>query len=437
MIAPEDDQRDDVQQRLRDHRAEHDRQVLARSAGPARDHQRARRLAEAGRQRRGHQHADERALHRVGQPDPRLRQRGLQDRVPGERAHHHRAAHDAEPEQARARARGDQRVGDVGDADLLQRQAGQHQRRRARRRRASRRAAASATRRRCAPGQRAARGSAAAARGTRGLQVGGARARSRTATRCDRAGGRRRRDRVLVGLHHLGGDPRPGEALARRGRRPGAIAAPALRLVVQVAQRLGERLRVARAAPARRRRRRGRRRGSRRCRRRRPACRRRTPRSAPCRSSRRPSDGAHSTSACSSSRRLVSSSTLPSTRTPRVSSISGASSSQRRADHGQLGRDVLAQRLEGAQQQRQALALDRLADEHDPQLVRPAAGARRQRALAGRRARRWGSPGSGRRRSAAPVHAAASETAIRTCRRLSTRRAPSTLAIPFGSRFVE
>ena len=43
---------------------EHDGQVLARSPGPPRDDQRARRLAEAGRQRRGHQHADERALQR-------------------------------------------------------------------------------------------------------------------------------------------------------------------------------------------------------------------------------------------------------------------------------------------------------------------------------------------------------------------------------------
>ena len=45
-------QREDVQQRLRDDRAQHDRQVLARPAGPPRDDQRARRLTEAGRQRR-------------------------------------------------------------------------------------------------------------------------------------------------------------------------------------------------------------------------------------------------------------------------------------------------------------------------------------------------------------------------------------------------
>ena len=40
-----------------------------------------------------------------------------------------------------------------------------------------------------------------------------------------------------------------------------------------------------------------------------------------------------------------------------------------RPDHGQFGVDVLAQRLERAQQQRQALALDRLPDEGDPQAI--------------------------------------------------------------------
>ena len=40
-----------------------------------------------------------------------------------------------------------------------------------------------------------------------------------------------------------------------------------------------------------------------------------------------------------------------------------------RPDHGQLRGDVLAQRLERAQQQRQPLAFDRLSDEQDPQHV--------------------------------------------------------------------
>ena len=82
-----------------------------------------------------------------------------------------------------------------------------------------------------------------------------------------------------------------------------------------------------------------------------------------------PSDGAASTSAARSSAYLVASSTLPSARTPRGSISSGASSSWVGPDHGQLGGDVLAQRLEGAQQQRQALALNRLSDEQDPERV--------------------------------------------------------------------
>ena len=97
----EDDQRDDVEQRLRDERAEHDRQVLARVTGSARDDKRSGGLAEASRQRRGHQHADERALSGVGQPDAGAGQRGLQDRVPRERAHHHRAAHESRDRAAR------------------------------------------------------------------------------------------------------------------------------------------------------------------------------------------------------------------------------------------------------------------------------------------------------------------------------------------------
>ena len=91
-----------------------------------------------------------------------------------------------------------------------------------------------------------------------------------------------------------------------------------------------------------------------------------------------PSEGAHSTSAASSSSRLTSSDDLA------EHPHAGRVEQDRRellgrgADHCQLGRDVLAQRLERAQQQRQALALDGLADEHDPQPVarRPQRGDR-------------------------------------------------------------
>ena len=62
---PEQRQREQVQQRLGDHRAEHHGQRLARAAEAARDDQRTRGLTQASRQRGGHQHADERPLQRV------------------------------------------------------------------------------------------------------------------------------------------------------------------------------------------------------------------------------------------------------------------------------------------------------------------------------------------------------------------------------------
>ena len=55
------------------------------------------------------------------------------------------------------------------------------------------------------------------------------------------------------------------------------------------------------------------------------------------------------------------------------------------ADHRQPRGDVLAQRLEGAQQHRQALALDGLADERDLQRVARAAPPRRGRPAGGQR----------------------------------------------------
>ena len=119
----EDDQRDDVHQCLGDDRSEHDRQVSRGRPGPPRDDQRARGLTEAGGQRRGHQHADEGPLHRVGHPDPPVGQGGAEDRVPRERAQRpSRRTSRARPSSTKRRARVDQRVDDVADADLLQRQ---------------------------------------------------------------------------------------------------------------------------------------------------------------------------------------------------------------------------------------------------------------------------------------------------------------------------
>ncbi len=62
----QDHQRDDVEKRLGDQRPQHHGEVLARFAGSPRHHHGAGGLAEPGRQRRGHEDADERPLHGVG-----------------------------------------------------------------------------------------------------------------------------------------------------------------------------------------------------------------------------------------------------------------------------------------------------------------------------------------------------------------------------------
>ena len=80
-----------------------------------------------------------------------------------------------------------------------------------------------------------------------------------------------------------------------------------------------------------------------------------------------PSDGAHSMSALLEHAALVGVAALAERDDVARSSISGAISSGVDADDVQLHRQVLAQRLEGAQQHRQPLALDGLADEGDPQ----------------------------------------------------------------------
>ena len=103
---------------------------------------------------------------RIASPelDPRLGQRRLQDRVPREAAHHHRQAHRAQAEQHVGRLRVDQRLADVGDPDLLQRQVGErdHAEREGEHRRRGGRAR-SARRRGLLAVERAARDSRAAA----------------------------------------------------------------------------------------------------------------------------------------------------------------------------------------------------------------------------------------------------------------------------------
>ncbi len=215
--------------------------------------------------------------------------------------------------------------GDVGHSDLLKREQGEHG---AAERHGGETQPAGARRAPCcgaAPGVGS--GSRLGSRWARDvrLEIGrpGPHAHRRALAGTRR---RRSRDRVLVGLHHLCGHPRPGEALDAEGGGPGhrAPGAPARRRGRAAPRPATGRRRAARA---RRRRRRAPRRDSRRCPRRPPACRPRTPRSAPCRSSRRRAM-ARTGRRCARARAcLVSSSTLPSTRTSRMSSISGESSS--------------------------------------------------------------------------------------------------------------
>ena len=124
---PEDRQREQVEQRLRDHRAEHDRQRLARAAEAPRDDQRTRGLSQTRRQRGGHQHSDERALHRV--PAFRLApgRCGREDLIPGDRAGEHRDAHQPQAGDEQSRTRGEQAFGNAADADVHEREQREHE----------------------------------------------------------------------------------------------------------------------------------------------------------------------------------------------------------------------------------------------------------------------------------------------------------------------
>ena len=221
---------------------------------------------------------------------------------------------------------------------------------------------------------------------------------SRTAERAGARRGRRHRDRVLVGLDHLA-RRRAATRSARRGGRAlrrGARAAPGRargRAASRPARAHRRRHEQAVGAVARPRR------DSPRC----PTPRPGVPAAnasvstIPKRSP--PSDGAHSTSRAASAARFAASSTRPRLHAARV----GEQRRQRLlvdADHGQPRGMVLAQGLEGAQQHRQPLALDGLADERD--LERLAGRARRGAGAPPRAASpRWARSGTRRRRSAA------------------------------------
>ena len=115
-------QGDEVEQRLRDQRAEQHGEGLAHATDPPRQRHRTGRLTEAGRQGRRHQHPDHRRRGDVAPAHRSQRQRGAHDPVPGG---------GAEEERERHQGAGDEDPGEVGaddafdhlvDADLLRRQ---------------------------------------------------------------------------------------------------------------------------------------------------------------------------------------------------------------------------------------------------------------------------------------------------------------------------
>ena len=100
------------------------------------------------------------------------------------------------------------------------------------------------------------------------------------------------------------------------------------------------------------------------------------PKLSPC------SEGAHSTSARASSACLRSLGDLPERAHAAVVEHHVGDLLGARAHQRQRGGDLVAQCLEGAQQHRQALALDGLADEQDPQGRLPVGPRHRSRPLA-------------------------------------------------------
>ena len=307
----EQDQGDDVEHRLRDQGPEQHREA-SRASGPMR---RARTIARAGSPRRAGRVADISTPIIVAEVTSRRRsglrgQRRAGDRVPGAGAEEHRGHHQRRSRPA-PRWRRSARCwsttwstptrlrGDEGEPEAEQRRRRRAPTRRAVRWRSPLRARArgraragarAGTRRRAVRRARARSGARRARRSSRGAGTVDARARRRAST--------------------SRGDPRPGVALrpTRAPRRPSRASRS--RAAAQRLQLLGEPLRVGRrdedavdavadhvgvAGDVRRRA---------------PGSRRRTPRSAPCRSSRRRATGAQSRSA-SCSRRQSSSSLDP------------------------------------------------------------------------------------------------------------------------------
>ena len=238
--SAQNEQGDDVEQRLGDDGAEHHRQVLSRPPGAASHHQRPGGLAQAGRQGRGHEHPDERPLHGVGHAHPGLRQRRAQDRVPGDGAQRHGRAHHAQAQDHERRAGGEQRVGDVVQPDRGQRLVGQQEHGHAEH---GHRHPAADGGHHAAAGPEPRLEAGQPARGHVRLEIGRPGADGHRDALRD-PDGRRHGDRLLVGAQNLLGHPRPGEAPAHRDGGAGHLRA-AGRFLVEVAQGLGKLLGIA------------------------------------------------------------------------------------------------------------------------------------------------------------------------------------------------
>ena len=215
-----------LKRRLGDEGAEQDRERLAEPADPAGDDHRPRGLAEAGRQRRRHQHPDHRRRGEVA---------AAQDRGPGsaERAVRYQAAGPEEHRERTSERRGDQHPGEVGadgalddavEADPLRREIGQPERRRALRRRGRRggRRGGRASSGRIGSGL----GRGDAGGGHPRQPVGGGEAEA-AGPAGQPVGGLGDVDRPLVDALDLSGDPRPGEALGALAGRARPSRAPA------------------------------------------------------------------------------------------------------------------------------------------------------------------------------------------------------------------
>ena len=240
--STEHDQRQDVEGGLRDERPDQDREGLAHAADMAGEDHRPGRLAEPRRQGRRHQDSDHRRRGHVAAAHVEPGQRGPGDRDPGGRAGEHRAHHQGTGDQDPLQVRVDDVARYLVDADPSRCQSSQREAEDARDRDACLAgeplAAAARIVRGGLQGRQPLRGPLGAA-----VEPDQARSPGVLLRRPDRRRGRL--DRALVDLGDLLGDPRPGVALGAAAaglpHRPDPLG-----LVGEELELLGKRLRIGR-----------------------------------------------------------------------------------------------------------------------------------------------------------------------------------------------